>query len=180
MKTSEQGLSLIEANEAYRGVPYKDVAGYWTWGYGHKRADNEPIPTYISQSNAIALLRADIVPVEASINASVTVPLTQNQFDALADFVFNVGVAAFESSTLLRELNSNNYQTAADQLLIWDKAHVNGQIVVVPGLLSRRQHERMLFVTGDPVTTKPVVVPTPQPSAWEGFVDSVKSLFGIK
>jgi lysozyme len=73
----------------------------------------------------------------------VDVPLSQNQFDALTSFTFNVGVGAFEGSTLLKDLNENAIAPAADQFLVWD--HVNG--APNDGLLRRRTAERALFLT---------------------------------
>ena len=64
--------------------------------------------------------------------------LNQNQFDALVDFVFNVGVRAFETSTLLRRLNEGNYQGAADQFLVWNKPAM---------LIPRRQRPRARFLS---------------------------------
>ncbi|HLI61923.1 MAG TPA: lysozyme [Terriglobales bacterium] len=79
------------------------------------------------------------------VNRLVTVPLTQNQFDALVDFVFNVGAENFARSTLLRELNAGNTAGAAAQFLLWKWA--GG--VVSPGLLRRRQAEAALFESAD-------------------------------
>ena len=147
MKVSDNGLSLTEACEGYRGYPYKDVAGYTTWGFGHKRVGDEPIPTFISIPDAKTLMCSDMGPVEDAINGNVHVTLNQNQFDALADFAFNLGVEALLGSTLLRLLNTGDYNGAAAQFVLWDKAHVDGQVVEVPGLLARRQHERDLFMS---------------------------------
>jgi lysozyme len=73
----------------------------------------------------------------------VTVPLTQNQFDALVDFTFNVGQGNLASSTLLRELNAGNTAGAAAQFLVW----VYAKGVELPGLVTRRQAEAALFQT---------------------------------
>ena len=65
------------------------------------------------------------------------VPLTQGEFDALTDFVFNCGCGAFAGSTMLRLLNAGDYQSAAGQFDLWD--HAGGQVVA--GLLRRREAE---------------------------------------
>ena len=75
------------------------------------------------------------------MNAVVTVPLTQNEFDALVDFAFNCGCNAFKSSTMLTLLNQGNYADAATQFDLWD--HAAGKVVT--GLLRRRQAETDLF-----------------------------------
>jgi lysozyme len=92
------------------------------------------------------LLRMDLAYVEPWITRMVTVPLSQNQFDALVSFAFNVGVTALRYSTLLRLLNQGLYDEAASQFLRWDKARVDGKLVPVAGLAKRRQRERLLFL----------------------------------
>jgi lysozyme len=79
----------------------------------------------------------------------VTVPLTQNQFDALVDFAYNAGAANLRSSTLLRLLNSGDYAGASGQFIRWNKATSNGQLIVLPGLTRRRTAEAQLFNTPD-------------------------------
>lgn len=79
-----------------------------------------------------------------AVNRLVTVPLTQNPFDALVDFTFNLGERALARSTLLRLLNAGKHDYAAEQFLALD--HVNG--LMVPGLLRRRRAEMELFNKG--------------------------------
>lgn len=98
----------------------------------------------ITEQRADALLSQDVSWAEDSVNDLVRVPLTNNQFSALVSFVFNVGVAAFETSTLLRVLNAKDYQEAANQLLRWTKTK-KSKGKVVSGLMRRRQAERGLF-----------------------------------
>jgi GH24 family phage-related lysozyme (muramidase) len=91
---------------------------------------------------ALDLLREDIQWVEKAIDKHVPEKITQNQYDALCSFIFNVGEFAFASSTLLKLLNAGKVQEAADQFLRWNKA--NGK--ELPGLTRRRQAERTLFL----------------------------------
>lgn len=128
-----EGLRL----EAYLPTP-NDV---WTIGYGHTHTTKQGMK--ITEAQAEALLRKDIAWVEKAINKFVVVPLTQNQFDALASFVFNVGEGAFSKSTLLRLLNSGDYEGAANQFLRWNKQ--KGRIL--KGLTKRREEERKLFLS---------------------------------
>jgi lysozyme len=81
------------------------------------------------------------------VNSLVKVPLSQNQFDALCSFVFNVGTRNFEYSTLLQKLNVGNYAGAAEQFKQWDKVTLDGQLVPSTGLLRRRQLEEQLFLS---------------------------------
>ena len=75
---------------------------------------------------------------------SCTVPLNQNQFDALVSFVYNLGAGAFEGSTLLKDLNAHNFAAVPGQLEEW--VHAGSQ--VLPGLVARRKAEARLFTTG--------------------------------
>jgi len=96
----------------------------------------------ITAGQAESLLRKDILWVEKAVNKLVVVPLTQNQFDALSSIVFNIGEGAFSTSTLLRLLNSKDYEGAANQFPRWNKQ--KGR--VLNGLTKRRQEERALFL----------------------------------
>ncbi len=141
---SKQGLALTEQFEGLRLKAYQDANGVWTIGYGHTGPDVHA-GLSITQEQAEALLLQDVASAVAAVNRLVTVPLTQNQFDALVDFVFNVGAENFARSTLLRELNAGNTAGAAAQFLLWKWA--GG--VVSPGLLRRRQAEAALFESAD-------------------------------
>lgn len=138
----QNGLSLTQSFEGLRLTAYQDQGGVWTIGYGHTGPDVQPGLT-VSEDQATELLMKDAANAVGAVNRLVTVPLTQNQFDALVDFVFNVGAANFDSSTLLRELNASNFDAAAAEFQKWD--HVHG--VVVAGLLNRRLAEAKLFQT---------------------------------
>lgn len=183
METSNAGLQMIEGFEAYRGYPYKDIAGWWTWGYGHKRVGNEPMPTFISQPDAVALLRRDIAQYETAVNDNVKYPITQDQFDALVDFTYNLGVADFESSTLLKLLNSGDIAGAANEFPKWDHARVNGQEVEVPGLLARRMQERTLFLrttAAVPPASAPAPAAAPAPASSQQSVwGNIKGWLGL-
>lgn len=127
-----EGLRL----EAYLPTP-NDV---WTIGYGHTHTTKQGMK--ITAGQAESLLRKDILWVEKAVNKLVVVPLTQNQFDALSSIVFNIGEGAFSTSTLLRLLNSKDYEGAANQFPRWNKQ--KGR--VLNGLTKRRQEERQLFL----------------------------------
>jgi lysozyme len=137
---SPNGLALTVQFEGLRLTAYQDSAGVWTIGYGHTGLDVHSDLT-ITEEQAGALLLQDTASAVAAVNRLVTVPLTQNQFDALVDFVFDVGAGHFKSSTLLRDLNAGNIVAAAEQFARWDRA--GG--VEVAGLLRRREAEAALF-----------------------------------
>lgn len=141
MELSAAGLQLIERSEGFSSSVYNDVAGIPTIGYGHRVLPGESFPNGITQAQAQAILANDVRNAEAAVQRLVTVPLTQNQFDALVDFTYNLGSANLASSTLLKDLNAGNYDAAANQILLWD--HAGGK--VQPGLQVRRQAEFTLF-----------------------------------
>lgn len=145
MKISNNGIAFIKREEGERLLAYPDSVGVWTIGVGHTgTVDGKPIAKgmTITPAQSTSLLLGDLAWVESAINGNVKVPLTQNQYDALCSFVFNVGRTAFVNSTLLKKLNAKDYQGAADQLLQWKRA---GKIADL--LLPRRKRERELFNT---------------------------------
>lgn len=139
MKISENCLSLIKECEGCSLHSYQDIAGIWTIGYGctHDVGKSDKI----TQEEAESMLLAAALTTEAAVNMLVTVPLTQNQFDALVSFTYNVGEGHLETSTLLKLLNKSDYEGAAEEFLKWNK--VNGKIVF--GLVKRRHKEYDLY-----------------------------------
>lgn len=144
---SAKGLRLIGEFEGLRLRPYNDVGGNATIGYGHllhrgsvTAADRKHYRGFTT-SAALGLLRHDVGETERAINRYVTVPINQNRFDALASFVYNVGVGAFRNSNLLRKLNHSDYLHIDDELMKWTKA--GGAPVL--GLIRRRLAEAALF-----------------------------------
>ncbi len=138
--TSEEGRNLIKSFEGCRLTSYQDVAGVWTVGYGH--TGNVRPGMSITQEQAESFLQSDLRKFERCINRYVTVPLTQNMFDALVSFTYNVGTGAFRQSTLLRKLNRGDTAGAAEEFGRW----VHAGKKVFPGLIRRRQEEKELFL----------------------------------
>lgn len=144
MKTGSQGISLIKQFEGCRLNAYPDPAtggAPWTIGYGHTGNDVRPRMVW-TQVQADSALISDLAQCERAVSRLVKVNLTQNQFDALVSFVFNVGSGNLQSSTLLRKLNSGDYRGAADEFPRWNKAAGK----VMAGLTKRRAAERELFL----------------------------------
>ncbi|HUB28844.1 MAG TPA: lysozyme [Terracidiphilus sp.] len=120
MQLSAAGLELIKTSEGFRAKTYLDLAGNPTIGYGHRLTSHECYPNGICDTEADMLLRRDVREAEQAVDRLVRVPLSQGQFDALVDFVFNLGSGRLAASTLLRDLNAGRLASAADQLLLWD------------------------------------------------------------
>lgn len=145
MKISKTGLDLIKKFEGLRLTAYDDGVGVWTIGYGTikypngvrvKRGDK------ITQAQADEYMANDVSVFERAVNRLVKVPLTQNQYDALVSFTYNLGETNLSTSTLLRKLNTHDYKGAAEQFERWNKA--GGK--VMKGLTRRRIAEKELFL----------------------------------
>lgn len=143
MTPSRAGIQLIKGFEGLRLESYQCSAGRWTLGYGTTTGIVEGMTC--TKEAAEAMLRRDVEKFAAKVSELVTQPLTQNQFDALVSFAYNVGLGAFERSTLRRKLNAGDESGAADEFLRWVKA--NGEIL--SGLKRRRQAERSLFLSAN-------------------------------
>jgi lysozyme len=148
-------LPLVKASEGCVLQAYKDTTGVWTIGYGHTGPEVHAGLTW-TQAQAETQLDADLAYFGHLADLAIKVPVTPQQKAAFVDLLFNVGPGAAgvrdgivvlktgQPSTLLRLLNSGDYQGAAAQFLVWDRA--GG--IVVGGLLTRRTRENSLFLTG--------------------------------
>jgi len=121
---------------AYRNFPGEP----WTIGWGHTGDVHQGDTCTPDQADKWFL--EDTAKVVAAVDRDTPQDITQNQFDALVSFGYNLGISAEEHSTLLRDVISKNIPGAADEFLKWN--HVNGQ--VVDGLTRRRRSERALFL----------------------------------
>ena len=152
MRISPRGLSLLKQFEGCRLIPYKDSAGLWTIGYGHLIADGKTLPDSakykITQKQADLLLKYDVIPREKAVERLCAVPLSQNEFDALVSFVFNLGAGCFQRSTIRQKLNRGDRAGAAKVLLRYNRA--GGK--VIKGLVNRRMAEFKLFMSNQYAT----------------------------
>lgn len=142
--TSAQGLALIRKHEGFCAEPAPLPDGSWVIGYSHVRVGEPGEP--VNENQAAQLLALDVAPYEKLVNARVTQPLTQAQFDSLVSFAFSVGAEAFEQSQVLRRVNAGDFVAAACAIDAWRKADVGGETVVVDALVRRRAAEKALFL----------------------------------
>lgn len=146
MNIGKKGLDLIKSFEGLRLKAYLPTPNdVWTIGYGHTKTAKKGAK--ITAKKAEVLLVGDVEWVQYTIANNVKVSLTQNQYDALCSFIYNLGATNFTRSTLLKKLNRGDYEGAADELLRWNK---QGK-TVLRGLTRRREAERALFLSEDPV-----------------------------
>ena len=138
MQTGQAGIDLIKQHEGCYLAAYKCPAGVWTIGYGHTGSDVKQGLT-ITQAKAEQLLRQDLAKFERHVMLfDSKYHWTQNEFDALVSFAFNVGN--------INQLTANKIRTKAQiaqAMLSYNKA--NGKVLA--GLTKRRQAERQLFLT---------------------------------
>jgi len=144
MNYSKNGLHLTENFEGLRLTAYPDPATHgdpWTIGYGHTGAEIHQGMT-ITQEQAEEFLMQDVQKAVQTVNSKVHTDLTQNEFDALVDFVFNCGAGNFAGSTLLRKINAGDMEGAALEFEKW--THADGKVMA--GLIKRRHAEAVLFL----------------------------------
>jgi GH24 family phage-related lysozyme (muramidase) len=135
MKTSAKGRAKIKEREGERLTAYRDSKGIPTIGVGH--IAGVKMGQKITAAESDRLLAADLRIAEAAINETVTVPLTQDQFDALVSMVFNIGAGGWRKSTCLRRLNAGDYAGCARAMMMWNKP---------PEITGRRRGEMVQFL----------------------------------
>lgn len=147
MKLSAAGEALIKGFESYRSDAYPDERGIPTIGWGHTGWYSPGVPVTLGQTctldQAEAWFQSDTAWAVSAVNSLISRPMTQSQFDALADFTYNCGMAALVHSTVRRDFNEGDTLGAANALLEWDYAGP----AVSPGLEARRKAERELFLS---------------------------------
>ncbi len=143
MEISQEGVSLIKKFEGCELEAYKCSAGVWTIGYG--RTKNVEEGDTCTQEQADQWLHEELPVYGAYVSDAVLVPLNQNEFDALVAWTYNLGPTNLNDSTMLKVLNDNKKEEVPHQMRKWNKARVNGEKVVLPGLERRRQAESLLF-----------------------------------
>lgn len=149
-RISATGLALVKQWEGCELASYKDVAGIWTVGYGHTSAAGIPNVKpgmRINDVEAENILKSDLRKFEERVERLVKVALTDNQFAVLVSFDFNTG--ALHKSTLLKKLNSGDYDAVPGELMKW----VNAGGKKVKGLVNRRSAEAGLWAKGEFVSS---------------------------
>ncbi|HYD87961.1 MAG TPA: lysozyme [Vitreimonas sp.] len=153
---STAGLELVMEFEGFRAEPAPLPDGNWVVGYSHVRVGQGGAA--VTRKEAVDLLSLDLAPVERVVNALVTQPLTQSQFDALVSFAFSIGLEAFAQSQVLRRVNSNDFVAAACAMDAWRKIEVNGELEIADALVRRRAAEKALFLKETFIEAAPSVM----------------------
>lgn len=148
---STKGIKFIQSFEGLSLKAYDDGVGVWTIGWGTILKPNNQ---KVRKGDVITLAQAeeyfmhDLSQFEVAVKEAVKVKLSQNQYDAIVSFTYNVGIGALKSSTALKKLNAGDYNGFAQGILSWNKGRVNGKLVEIKGLTRRRNSEKELFLKG--------------------------------
>jgi lysozyme len=141
--------SCVYGAEGFRDTAFIDTLAttpVWTIGHGTTRVDGEPV----CQGMSCTRQQADTWAMDAmrttgaEVLAAVRVDLNEMQLAALISLAYNIGIGAFRESTVLKALNEERFRLAADDFLEYNEAGHR----VRPGLVTRRQRERAMFLTG--------------------------------
>jgi len=143
-RITAEGLALIRRFEGFSATIYRCPAGYDTIGYGHvvRESERARFAAGITEAEAEALLASDVRRAELAVLRLINAPLTDGQFDALVSFVFNLGAAALQRSTLRRKVNRGEHAEVPGELARWIFA--GGQRR--RGLIRRRAAEAQRYV----------------------------------
>ena len=139
MNISNEGISLIKKFEGCELEAYQDAIGVWTIGYGHTKDVRQGMS--ITKEQADNMLINELDEYCDHVEKAVTVDLTQNQFDALVSWTYNLGPTNLNASTMLKLLNNKDFDEVPAQIKRWNKA--GGK--VLEGLVRRREAEALLF-----------------------------------
>lgn len=140
MTISDNGIALIKRFEGCKLYAYRDSVGVPTIGYGHIK--DVKMGMSITQKQAEEFLKNDIKPIERLLNG-MGINYTQNQFDALTSWIFNLGAGNFNKSTMKKRIVSGAHDTEiTDEMIRWTRA--GGR--VLSGLVRRRADEANTFL----------------------------------
>ena len=174
MKMSSKGIRTLIDSEGSINTIYDDQAGLPTIGVGHLLKKSELSSGKIELSDGTIidlrkgkisdrsverLLADDLIPREKAVYNMVDVEIEQEQFDALVHFVFNVGIGAFRKSTLLKRVNSGNFDAVPDEFRKWNIVTVRGKKQVSKGLANRREVECSMWEDGCKTTNSSTAKP---------------------
>ena len=150
VKVSAAMLLALAAYEGFSPGPYQDVAGVWTNGYGNTHGVTASSPP-VTKEQALADLSKHVDTfTQAVLKATAPGPITQGMLDAFVSLTYNIGPAAFASSTAAKDFRQGDYMAACLRILRYDQARVKGKLQPVKGLALRRYGEYNTCLAGVP------------------------------
>lgn len=140
LKTSSKAIDIIKYFEGFSAKIYHCIGGYATIGYGHKIAKGESLK-FISFERANEILYHDIFKIEKVVDRNINVVLNNNQFSALVSFIYNIGSASFQRSTIRQKINFEQWEDIENEFNRW----IFVRAKAIQGLRNRRIVEYKLF-----------------------------------
>jgi len=138
---TDEGLEIIMHHEGFVPEVYLCPAGIPTIGYGHVVLPHENFDEGITKEQGMEILRNDVGIAERAVSRLISVPLADEQFDALVSFTFNLGSGSLQSSTLRQKVNRQEHDLAPDQFRRW--VYAGGRRL--RGLVRRREDEALWY-----------------------------------
>lgn len=133
----------IARSEGCRLVAYRDIAGIWTIGWGHTKGVR--VGDIITQEEADRRLLDELHGFAEGVIERLARPASAWQFGAMVSLAYNIGLAAFAGSSVLRAHNAGDFAAARRAFELWNKATIDGRKQVVAGLAARRAREGALY-----------------------------------
>ena len=147
-RITAQALLLLAALEGFQRIPYQDIAGVWTDGYGN--TENVVPGKPVTEAQARVKLEKHVDKFTAAVLACLTRAPTQGQLDSYVLAAYNIGSATFCSSTAVKDHNAGRFMDSCLRMLRFDKARVKGVLRPVKGLANRRYEEYNVCLSGVP------------------------------
>lgn len=150
---TQEGLDFTAGWEGWVPFVYQDIVNVTTWGFGHARKGGEPLPSHpLTKPEGFALLLSDMTEHVKPIDVLLALEdLTFNQFNMIADWLFNCGPGALKGSGVLAAILRGDMSAVPAELAKWCRVTQNGQKVQNQGLLNRRHAEGLIFLKADAV-----------------------------
>lgn len=140
------GIAFISKYEGTKTTSYNDGLNVQTICTGHTKGVTSGMK--VSPKQCEIWLKEDTTEAGVAVGKLVKVPITQDQYDALVSFTFNLGAGALQRSTLLKKVNSGMCKEVEQEFLKYNKGRINGKLVVIKGLSIRRQAEANKWLLG--------------------------------
>jgi lysozyme len=153
---TREAVALIAEREGCRLTAYRCPAGVWTCGWGE--TDGVGPETVWTQEEADRRFCDSLTHYTTQVRNMLTRPATANELGALVSLAYNIGLEGLRRSSVLRLHNAGDTQAAARAFSLWNKARVNGALVELPGLTSRRAAEAALYLRDDEAVRMPQAV----------------------
>ncbi len=152
---SDELIEHVKVSEELVLVPRPDPVGIVTYGWGHRTYAGESIPPRIDEAQAELILQSDLQKASQAVRLYVEVEMSQDQFDALTDFSFNLGAQALHGSTMLKCVNREDWEAAAHECRKWVHDHAGN---VLRGLVTRREWDAERLFAADTIANTVVYV----------------------